>query len=198
MNEQNVNQYKFIIVGSSGVGKTSLLKRLVDNEFSEETISTIGVEFETVHLDVDGDKLGIQIWDTAGQERFRSISRAYFRNANGVLLVFDIKNKQTFDDINSWLKDIHALCEPDVSVLFIGNKSDLQESRLISLAEAESFSKLHNLKYMETSALSGINVRESFIKLASEIHRKKRNISNNINQGPTLTSINNNKKSNCC
>ena len=164
--------FKFIIIGSSGVGKTAILKRLVEDTFSADSQSTIGVEFDSTIIEVDGQQVKLQIWDTAGQERFRSIAKAYFRNAVGVVLVFDITERKTFDDINMWLNDVHALCDPTATVILIGNKADLGDNRTVTLAEAEQFAQQHQLTYLETSALNGTNVREAFVNVATTIYRK--------------------------
>jgi small GTP-binding protein len=164
--------FKFIIIGSSGVGKTCILRRLVEDSFKSDSPSTIGVEFDSTIIDIDGDSIKLQIWDTAGQERFRSIAKAYFRNAVGVILVFDIGERKTFDDVNMWLTDVHSLCDPTASILLVGNKADLEENRVVTVAEAEQYANHHQLKYLETSALSGANVREAFLQVATEIYRK--------------------------
>ena len=164
--------FKFIVIGSSGVGKTAILKRLVDDVFTGESQSTIGVEFLATTLDVEGQSVKLQIWDTAGQERFRSIAKAYFRSAIGVILVFDLTDRKSFDELNSWLNDIHALCDPNAVVTLIGNKSDLTENRNITSSEAEAFAQLHQLTYFETSALGGDNIQEAFHRTAASILRK--------------------------
>jgi small GTP-binding protein len=163
--------FKFIVIGSSGVGKTAILKRLVENTFSSESQSTIGVEFMAASVDVDGVSIKLQIWDTAGQERFRSIAKAYFRSAIGVILVFDLADRRSFDDMNQWLGDVHTLCDPNAVVTLIGNKSDL-EGRTVTAQEAEAFAKLHQLSYMETSALNGNNIEEAFRRTAATIYRR--------------------------
>ena len=164
--------FKFIVIGSSGVGKTAILKRLVDNVFTGESQSTIGVEFITTSIDVDGTSVKLQIWDTAGQERFRSIAKAYFRSAIGVILVFDLSDRKSFEDLNQWLSDVHTLCDPNAVVTLIGNKSDLVSSRTVTASEAESFAQLHQLTYMETSALGGDNIQEAFQRTAAAVFRK--------------------------
>lgn len=164
--------YKFIIIGSSGVGKTAVLKRLVEDTFTEESQSTIGVEFDSTILSIDEKKVKLQIWDTAGQERFRSISKAYYRNAVGVILVFDITERKSFDDLPSWLNDVHALCDPNAVIQLIGNKCDLGSQRVVTLAEAEQFAEHHHMQYLETSAKAGQNVREAFVRVATTIMSK--------------------------
>jgi small GTP-binding protein len=167
-----VCSFKFIIIGSSGVGKTAILKRLTEDSFSTDSQSTIGVEFDSTIVEVDGQSIKLQIWDTAGQERFRAIAKAYFRNAVGVILVFDICERKTFEDVNMWLNDVHLLCDPTAVVILIGNKSDLAPNRNVTLAEAEQYAQHHQLTYLETSAVSGANIREAFLKVATQIYRK--------------------------
>jgi small GTP-binding protein len=173
-----IPNYKFIIVGSSGVGKTAILKRLVEDSFSDESVSTIGVEFDSTVLMVDDRKVKLQIWDTAGQERFRSIAKAYYRNAVGVIVVYDLTDRKSFDDLAGWLTDIHTLCDANAVVQLIGNKSDLNDRRLVSVGEAEDFARHHHIKYMETSAKAGQNVREVFIRVTASVLSKKANPAN--------------------
>jgi small GTP-binding protein len=182
-----VASFKFIIIGSSGVGKTALLKRLTEDTFSAESQSTIGVEFDSALIDVDGQTVKLQIWDTAGQERFRSIAKAYFRNAVGVILVFDMVDRKTFDDANMWLNDVHSLCDPAAVILLVANKADLAPNRVVTLAEAEQYAQHHQLTYLETSALSGANVREAFVKVATQIYRKTPKLNKMPPGGATIT-----------
>jgi small GTP-binding protein len=164
--------FKFIVIGSSGVGKTAILKRLVDGVVATDSQSTIGVEFLATTIDVEGTQVKLQIWDTAGQERFRAIAKAYFRSAIGVILVFDLSERKSFDELNQWLVDIHALCDPNAIVTLIGNKLDLVSERKVTSNEAELFAQLHQLTYFETSALAGDNIQEAFHRTAAAIIRK--------------------------
>jgi small GTP-binding protein len=164
--------FKFIVIGSSGVGKTAILKRLVDDVFSAESQTTIGVEFMATLIQVDGVTIKLQIWDTAGQERFRAIAKAYFRSAIGVLLVFDLADRKSFEELNHWLNDVHTLCDPNAVVTLLGNKSDLAKDRAVTVTEAESFAQLHQLVYLETSALGGNNIQEAFERTAGIVYRK--------------------------
>jgi small GTP-binding protein len=164
--------YKFIVIGSSGVGKTAILKRLVDNTFTGESQTTIGVEYVAATIPVDEHPIKLQIWDTAGQERFRSIAKAYFRAAVGVMLVFDLTDRKSFEELAQWLNDVHSLCDPNAIVTLIGNKLDLVDQRVITVTEAQHFAQLHELSYMETSALGGNNIHEAFQKAAASVHRK--------------------------
>ena len=198
---ENVDFYKFIIIGSSGVGKTCVLKRFTDNNFISNTLSTTGVVFETVEipqvLNLKGEPVKLQVWDTAGQERFRSISRAYFRNALGVLLIFSLIDKSSFEDVNSWINDARQLCCQDVEITLIGNKSDLVNDRQVSTSEAEEFAKAHNIKYLETSAKSGSNIRESFITTVKAVVDKMGKRNSQLSQ-QSLKPIQEPEKKSCC
>ncbi|OHT15916.1 small GTP-binding protein [Tritrichomonas foetus] len=176
MEQADGTVFKFIVIGSSGVGKTAILTRLVDHTFTGESQSTIGVEFIATDIDVDGTPVKLQIWDTAGQERFRAIAKAYFRSAIGVMLVFDLTDRKSFDDLNQWLSDVHAHCDTNAVVTLIGNKSDLEDSRKVSESEASSFAELHQLNYLETSALGGDNVELAFQTTASNVLRTVANV----------------------
>jgi small GTP-binding protein len=160
---------KVVVIGPEGVGKTAIIKRLIDNSFSDAVPSTVGVEFETTALSIDNRTIKLQIWDTAGQERFRSIAKAYYRNAAGVLLVFDLTERKSFDDLSSWVLDIRALCPPNAVVQLIGNKADQKFHRSVPIHEAENFASRHRLSYIETSAKIGENVKEAFVRVAASV-----------------------------
>jgi small GTP-binding protein len=164
-----IPSFKCILVGSSGVGKTAILKRLVEDTFSEESQSTIGVEFDATILNIENRRVKLQIWDTAGQERFRSIAKAYYRNAVGVIAVYDLIDRKSFDELSGWMTDIHALCDANAVVQLIGNKADMASYRRISVQEAETFAAQHHIKYIETSAKSGAHIKDAFVKLAVDM-----------------------------
>lgn len=168
----SAHAYKVVVVGSSGVGKTAIVQHLINGSFKEEGQPTIGVEFKSYSLQTDGESIKLQIWDTAGQERFRSVSKAYFRNALGAILVFDLTNRQSFDDLNVWFNDLRQLCAPNAYIILIGNKVDLEDDRQIVESEANAFAQRYDLVYLETSAKKGNNIAEAFVRLGKEIYRK--------------------------
>jgi small GTP-binding protein len=173
---QTPETLKYIVIGSSGVGKTSILMRFDSEVFREDVQPTIGVDFFVATVNVGGSPFKLHLWDTAGQERFRSISKSYFRSAMGVLIVFDLTDRKSFDDMTQWLTDVHNLCDPNVAVTLFGNKRDLEDSRAVSRSEAASFASLHQLKYFETSALLGDNISEAIHdSVASLLSRRQRN-----------------------
>ena len=172
--------FKIVVVGSSGVGKSAIVQRLVDGTFREEGQSTVGVEFKPFVIPVNDQNVKLQIWDTAGQERFKSVSKAYFRNAVGAVLVYDISNDATFEDLTNWLHDLQQLCNPNAYILLVGNKADLEEQRQVGIDQAKVFAEQHHLEYLETSALSGANITEAFTKLAF-------GVANRVNSGQIQT-----------
>lgn len=167
--------FKIVVVGSSGVGKSAIVQRLVDGTFREEGQSTVGVEFKPFIIPVEDQNVKLQIWDTAGQERFKSVSKAYFRNAVGAVLVYDISNDASFEDLTNWLHDLQQLCNPNAYILLVGNKADLEEQRQVGVQQAKDFAEQHHLEYLETSALSGANVTEAFTRLAYGIANRVNN-----------------------
>lgn len=196
--DPNNDNFKFIVIGSSGVGKTAILTRLVDHVFTGESQSTIGVEFIATSVKVDNVTVKLQIWDTAGQEKFRAIAKAYFRSAVGVMLVYDITDRKSFDDLGGWLNDVHSQCDPNAVITLIGNKSDLEEKRKVSESEARDFAELHQLQYMETSALVGDNVELAFQTAASNVLRTMATVKDMIRNAPSAKLSERNAKNDCC
>ena len=187
-----VSTYKVVVVGASGVGKTAIVQRLVDKTFLEEGQPTIGVELKCFQTKCGDDNIKLNIWDTAGQEKFRAVSKAYFRNAVGAVLVFALNDRQSFEDVESWMNDVNTLCSTNAKVLVVGNKADLKDDRCVGEADASSFAERHGFDYLETSALDGANIEETFLRLARGIHEKvkKGEIRGNFttNSPPLVTS----------
>jgi Ras-related protein Rab-1A len=169
MNEINL---KILLCGDSSVGKTSLLLKYTDNYFPELHISTIGVEYKIKELNINGRKVILRIWDTSGQERYRSITQNFYRNANGILFVFDLTNKVTFDNIKNWLTDSQNF-ETKVIKILVGNKSDLIEERKVDQDSVERYADKKEMQYYETSAKDGNNVDKAFRELAELILENK-------------------------
>ncbi|KAJ3435906.1 ras-related protein rab-2-a [Anaeramoeba flamelloides] len=162
--------YKFVIIGDSGVGKSCILLQFTDHRFQALHDLTIGVEFGARLIDIEGEKIKLQIWDTAGQESFRSITRSYYRGAAGALLVYDITRRETFNHLVSWLEDARQHSSKDLKIMLVGNKLDLDYKREVSYEEGLTFAQEHNLTFVETSAKSSQNIEESFIATSRMIH----------------------------
>jgi small GTP-binding protein len=180
--------FKVVIVGSSGVGKSSIVKRLVQDVFQVEGTTTCGADFYTYACPVGGDTIRLQIWDTAGQERFRSISKSYFRNAVGAILVYDITSMPSFDDLTEWLNELQSLALPNAYIILVGNKADLEADREVGSQFVKEFADKHRLVPVETSARSGAGVREAFARLGLEVyHKVKNNEINTVGTPRTIT-----------
>ena len=162
--------FKVVLIGDSGVGKSNLLSRFTRNEFNLESKSTIGVEFATRSITVDGKTIKSQIWDTAGQERYRAITSAYYRGAVGALLVYDISKQVTFENVERWLNELRDHADSNIVIMLVGNKSDLRHLRAVSTEEASQFAEKHGLSFIETSALESTNVEEAFQQILTEIY----------------------------
>ncbi|TGZ66446.1 hypothetical protein CRM22_005331 [Opisthorchis felineus] len=163
--------FKYIIVGDMGVGKSCLMHQFTEKKFIPDCPHTIGVEFATKIIELDDQKIKLQIWDTAGQERFRAVTRSYYRGAAGALLVYDITRKSTFNRIHTWLSDARRLTCHNTVVFLIGNKADLEEQRDVSYEEAKQLADENDLMFLECSAKSGTNVDDVFIETARKIYQ---------------------------
>ncbi|GAA0143941.1 small GTPase [Lithospermum erythrorhizon] len=161
--------FKVVLIGDSAVGKSNLLARFARDEFYPNSKSTIGVEFQTQKMEINGKEVKAQIWDTAGQERFRAVTSAYYRGAVGALLVYDISRRQTFDSIGRWLNELQTHSDMNVVTILVANKSDLKDAREVSTAEGKTLAEAQDLFFIETSALDSSNVSAAFQTVVREI-----------------------------
>ncbi|TYI26204.1 hypothetical protein ES332_A05G099400v1 [Gossypium tomentosum] len=162
--------FKIVLIGDSGVGKTNILSRFTRNEFCLESKSTIGVEFATRTLQVEGKTVKAQIWDTAGQERYRAITSAYYRGAVGALMVYDITKRQTFDNVQRWLRELRDHADSNIVIMMAGNKSDLNHLRAVTEEDGQALSEREGLSFLETSALEATNIEKAFQTILTEIY----------------------------
>uniref|UniRef100_A0A3P9IH82 small monomeric GTPase n=1 Tax=Oryzias latipes TaxID=8090 RepID=A0A3P9IH82_ORYLA len=161
--------FKLLLIGDSGVGKTCLLFRFSEDSFNTTFISTIGIDFKIRTIELDGKRVKLQIWDTAGQERFRTITTAYYRGAMGIMLVYDICNEKSFDNIKNWIRNIEEHASSDVEKMILGNKCDMTDRRQVSKDRGEKLAIDYRVKFLETSAKSSLNVEEAFYTMARDI-----------------------------
>ena len=192
--------FKVLLLGNSDVGKSSLLLRFVDSLWNDAFVPTIGVDFKVKTLEINNKKVKMQIWDTAGQERFRTVVSTYFKGAHGILLLYDVTNKDSFKNLENWLIEIEKNSSDKVLKILLGNKCDLSDDREIQTEEGQAFAIRNGMEFMETSAKMNTNVSEAFEtlgKLMIEFNSKR----NNNGEGKALKAnsgkdINTKKK--CC
>lgn len=161
--------FKLLLIGDSGVGKSCLLLRFADDTYTESYISTIGVDFKIRTIELDGKTVKLQIWDTAGQERFRTITSSYYRGAHGIIIVYDITDRESFDNVKQWLSEIDRYACENVNKLLVGNKCDMDTKRQVEYEEAKAFAEERGIPFLETSAKDATNVEKAFIQMASDI-----------------------------
>ncbi|CAI0547912.1 unnamed protein product [Linum tenue] len=200
MNPEYDYLFKLLLIGDSGVGKSCLLLRFADDSYLESYISTIGVDFKpyTIYL---LPFLKFSQWDTAGQERFRTITSSYYRGAHGIIIVYDVTDEESFNNVKQWLSEIDRYASENVNKLLVGNKSDLTANRVVSYETAKAFADEIGIPFMETSAKSSTNVEEAFMAMSADI--KKRMASQPASNAgkPSIVQIRGqpvDQKSGCC
>ena len=160
---------KYIIIGDTYVGKSNLLIKFTHGIFKEEYEATIGVEFGIKNIDIENKRYQIQIWDTAGQENFKSITKGYYKNSACAIIVYDITSRETFNNVINWIDECKNLCPKNVFMVLVGNKSDLEDKRLVTTEEGKELAEEYGIAFYETSAKTGDNVEFVFVKSAEEI-----------------------------
>ncbi|KZS90375.1 rab-type small GTP-binding protein [Sistotremastrum niveocremeum HHB9708] len=160
---------KLLLIGDSGVGKSCLLLRFCDDAWTPSFITTIGIDFKIRTIELDGKRIKLQIWDTAGQERFRTITTAYYRGAMGILLVYDVTDERSFNNIRTWHANIEQHASEGVNKILIGNKSDWIEKKAVTEEQGRELANELGIKFLETSARVNENVEDAFFTLARDI-----------------------------
>lgn len=164
--------FKLLLIGDSGVGKSCLLLRFADDTYTESYISTIGVDFKIRTIELDGKTIKLQIWDTAGQERFRTITSSYYRGAHGIIVVYDVTDQESFNNVKQWLQEIDRYASENVNKLLVGNKSDLTTKKVVDFTTAKEYADQLGIPFLETSAKNATNVEQAFMTMAAEIKNR--------------------------
>uniref|UniRef100_A0A7S1B0B5 Ras-related protein Rab-1 n=1 Tax=Noctiluca scintillans TaxID=2966 RepID=A0A7S1B0B5_NOCSC len=191
---------KLVLIGDSGAGKSCLLTRFADDEFTDSYVTTIGVDFRFKTISVDNAVVKLQIWDTAGQERFRTITSAYYRGADGIVLVYDICDRESLDHVSDWLREVNMYVNESTCKILVGNKCDDAANRQVTTEEAAKKAEELGMTFIETSAKEATNVVAAFEKISAEI-ASKRNSQNRATRTPgqgLLTPKNPPRSTQCC
>jgi Ras-related protein Rab-11A len=197
-------KFKVVIVGDSSVGKTNLVKRFMNNTFLKDSKATVGVEFMSKTFIVDKKIFKVELWDTAGQERYKAITAAYYKGAKGALIVYDVTNKISYDNVDKWCNELRIKGSKNISIVMIGNKTDLKDNIVVNSEMSKEKANLLQVPVMETSALDASNVKEAFYLLIKEMYLsftnkdKNNKISDNINEGVSLEVKKEETKKGCC
>ncbi|XP_008287972.1 ras-related protein Rab-15-like [Stegastes partitus] len=157
--------FRLIMLGDSGVGKTCMLRRFTESEFDPSHISTIGVDFKMKTVEIDGIKVRVQIWDTAGQERYQTITKQYYRRAQGIIFVYDITSESSFQHIAKWASDVDENALDKVQTILVGNKSDEEPRRKVTKDQGSKLAETYGMEFFESSASTNSNISESFIRV---------------------------------
>ena len=194
--------FKVLLVGDASVGKTCLMTRFIYNRFDNGYISTIGINYYSKPYDYKGNKIKLQIWDTAGQERFHSITSNYFKGADGILFIYDITNRNSFEGVKDWIKESEDY-NNNIQKILLGNKCDLADSREVQKEEVEDFYNEKKIDFFETSAKENINLDKAFNRMVELIYKTKQtqNLLRNREYHKSLISNNKEKENNnasCC
>ena len=191
--------FKILTIGESGVGKTCILRRFVENKFLKNHLATIGIDFKTKTLTINNQEIKLKIWDTAGQERFRNITTQYYKGADGIVLVYDVTDDASYEKIRDWMDQILSNTQKDdIGLVLLGNKCDM-EPRSVTEEQGNKLAEELKISYFETSALTGQGIKEAFEQLTRDIMRKKGVGENTGDVGLDLKKTKNkNGKGDCC
>jgi len=190
-------KYKIMVLGESKVGKTSLIKRYTKDQFGGVYLTTVGMDFQDKIIEIEDKKVRLQVWDTAGQERFRNVTKSYFQSSHGLLVVYDITDRESFEKINFWMDNIKNNAPENAKLILVGNKCDLADERKVTIEDGENKARNYNIKFFEASAKDGTNVNELFFYLANEIYQDDKTKEKD-NKNPLKLNKEKKGKKGCC
>ncbi len=200
MSSESSKTFKILTIGESGVGKTCILRRFVENKFLKNHLATIGIDFKTKTLNINNQEIKLKIWDTAGQERFRNITTQYYKGADGIVLIYDVTDDASYEKIRDWMEQILSNTKrEDIGLVLLGNKCDM-EPRAVTEEQGNKMAEELKVSYFETSALTGQGINEAFNELTRDIMKRK-GVDNGGNENLELkNNISKKKKdgSGCC
>ena len=173
MSSESSRTFKILTIGESGVGKTCILRRFVENKFLKNHLATIGIDFKTKTLNINNQEIKLKIWDTAGQERFRNITTQYYKGADGIVLIYDVTDDASYEKIRDWMEQILSNTKrEDIGLVLLGNKCDM-EPRAVTEEQGNKMAEELKVSYFETSALTGQGINEAFNELTRDIMKRK-------------------------
>jgi Ras-related protein Rab-1A len=198
--------FKVIVLGNSGVGKTCITNMAIKSKFLESSNTTIGIDYLTLFIQLNDKIIKLQIWDTCGQEMYRSLISGFYKNSSLAVIVYAIDDRNSFKDIENWVKDLKTMASPDIKIIMIGNKKDLEEERLVSYEEGKKLADEYKFaEFFETSAKTGDNIKELFLRIASILYADylsylENSFTSNSTKSTSFLSASGRKKqkSSCC
>ena len=190
-NNSAKEEYKFkvVVVGDSSVGKTNLIKRFINDTFNKDSKATVGVEFLSKTYLINQEVFKIEIWGTAGQDRYKAITSAYYRGAKGAMIVYDVTNQTSFDNVDKWTNEIKEKAARNINLMIVGNKTDLTDQIVVTSEMATEKAKALEIPVMETSALDSTNVKEAFYQLLREMYKSVKDMMKEYEQKQTGTPV---------
>jgi small GTP-binding protein len=181
---------QIIVLGDGAVGKTSLLKRYSENQFSQSHMATIGLDFVSTKFTPPGESdYNVKIWDTAGQDRFKTITYSFYKQADGVLIAFDVTNEQSFENVKNWINSINENADKDIVKMLIATKIDMEDDRKISKEEGEELASEFGMPYLETSAKADINVKASILAIMEKVYIQLKHRQTTMVGDPRMTNV---------
>ena len=191
---------KSLLIGDSNVGKTTIIGKFLDKNFSEKTLNTVGLDLKYANLNINNKKIKLQLWDTAGQEKFRSMTTSYYRGVNVIIIVFDVTSQISFEHVKDWMNNIKQFAKIGVMKVIVGNKIDLKDERIVTYVEGKNFAQSYNVKYFETSAITREGIVELFENICQDYSNtnRKKSIDGNIKLDEIIKNNDDENNNGCC